>query len=82
MAVALRRGNNMGYSGNSDQTILFKTPINHIIITTSFAGALISVDRGQTFISVPSGNHSFRVGITKEIRIQSTGDWQFTAEQA
>ncbi len=82
MVINLNRTNNVGFSGSGNDTILLGSPINYITITASFKGLLFSVDKGQTFASVPSGTHSFRVGLTREIRIQSTDTWQFIGEQA
>ncbi len=82
MAINLSKSNNVGFSGSGDETIFLSSPINYITITASFQGLLFSVDKGQTFISVPSGTHSFRTGLVTEIRIQSTATWQFIGEQA
>lgn len=82
MAVTLIRKNNFGYDGSGDETLILGAQVNHITITASIVGLLLSVDKGQTFISIPSGTHSFRVGWTDEIRIQSEQDWEFIAEQA
>lgn len=82
MAINLRNKNNFGYDGSGDETLILSDPVNYITITASIAGLLLSVDKGQTFISVPSGTHSFRVGLTKDIRIQSGQDWELIAEKA
>ena len=82
MDITLVRLNNMGHEGTGNQVLILRAPINHVTITAAFTGLLLSSDKGQTFISVPVGTHSFRVGITKQIRIQAEDAWQITLEQA
>lgn len=80
MAVTLGGSSNIGLASFGNETVILPIAINHIIITADFDGLLISTNKGQTFISISSGTHSFRVGLTTEIIIESVGNWQFIGE--
>jgi len=82
VAIVLGKTNNIGFDGYGDETFELQLPINHITISAAFSGLLISTDKGQTFISLGSGMHSFRVGLTNKIIIRSSSSWQFVAERA
>jgi len=82
MVINANNINNIGLEGTGNETVTLSSPVNYITITASFNGLLFSADKGQTFISVPSGTHSFRFGLTNQLQIQSTGQWELLAELA
>lgn len=80
MVINVNNTNNTGIEGSGNETIVLSSPVNYITITASFQGLLFSPDKGQTFVSVPSGTNNFRIGTTKQLIIQSTGQWEVLAE--
>ena len=81
MPFNLNHGSNVGIDSSGNASLFLDSPVNYITITSEFPGLLFSVDKGQTFISVPVGTHSFKVGITNKIMVQSNQSWQIIAEK-
>jgi len=75
-------GSSRSFSGSGNASILLDAPINYITVSVQKESARLSVDGGQTFINLIAGIHSFRIGITRIVKIQSTQTWQFIGEKA
>lgn len=70
-------------NGTTDETITFDKPINYLNVYVA-AGVTfaISLDKGENFMSMPAGFHSFKIGSVKEIQIQADGEWELIGVQA
>ena len=69
-------------SGVEYEEITFDRPVNYINIFVSTGNtASLSVDRGQNFITITAGFHSFAIGSVDEIVVSGTGAWQILAVQ-
>lgn len=79
MAVNAHNSSNVMVDGYGNEIVGLSAPANYVTITAGFGGLLFSSDKAQTFISVPSGTHSFRIGITNQLQIRSSGEWQIIA---
>lgn len=75
-------GSCRSFSGQGNAAISIDAPINYITVSVQKQSIRLSVDNGQTYISLTPGVHSFRIGITKIIRIQAEETWQFIGEKA
>ncbi len=69
--------------GTTDETVVFDKPINYlnIFVGTGVTFA-VSLDKGENFLSLPVGFHSFFIGHVKEVQVQSSGAWQLIGVQA
>lgn len=69
--------------GTADDTIVFDKPIGHLNINVGASVTFsISLDKGENYMTLPSGFHQFPVSPISEIRIQSSGAWQLIAVQS
>lgn len=70
-------------NGTSDGTVTFDKPIDHLnVYVASGVTFSLSLDKGENFMSLPAGFHSFRIGAVKEVRVQSDGEWEMIGVQA
>lgn len=70
-------------SGAVDGTVIFDKPVNHLNVFVAAGVTLaISLDKGENFMSLPAGFHSFRIGPVLEVQIQSDGEWDLIGVQA
>ena len=70
-------------NGTGDDTVTFDKPIDYLnVYIASGVTFAISLDRGQNFMSMPDGFHSFRIGPVTEVQIQSDGEWELIGVQA
>ena len=70
-------------NGTEDGTVTFDKPIDHLnVYVASGVTLAISLDKGQNFMSLPEGFHSFRIGPVSEVQIQSDGEWELIGVQA
>lgn len=73
---------NIFKSGTGNATLSFDRAVDYININVAASVTLsLSVD-GTNYMTIPSGLHSFRIGATFSIWINSTGAWQLIAVQA
>lgn len=74
---------NMFASGSGDDTVLFEKAVDYLNVFVDTGATFgLSLDKGENFITLPAGFHSFRIGPTKEIQVTSDGDWQLVGVQA
>jgi hypothetical protein len=74
---------NTFFDGTTDDTAVFDRPVNHLLIFVSTGTTFsFSLDRGESFMTLPAGFHSFPIGAVSEVHVQSTGAWQLIGEQA
>ena len=68
--------------GTTDDTIIFDKPVDYlnIFVGTGVTFAL-SLDKGNNFISLPAGFHSFRISAIKEVQVEANGAWQLIGVQ-
>ena len=70
-------------SGTTDETVVFPRAVNYLnVFVAASVTFSLSVDKGENFISLPAGFHSFFVGPITEVQVQSTGAWQLIGVQA
>ena len=70
-------------SGTTDGTVVFDKPVNYlnVYVATGVTFA-ISLDKGENFMSMPAGFHSFRIGPVLEVQVWSDGEWEMIGVQA
>jgi len=69
-------------SGAGYKEISFDRPVNYInIFVASGVVASLSLDKGENYISIPAGFHSFTIGSVDEIIVLADGAWQLIAVQ-
>ena len=74
---------NIFASGTEDDTIEFGRSVSHINIYVDTGVTLsISLDKGQNFMTLPAGFHSFDIGPVFEVQVQADGAWQMIAVQS
>lgn len=81
-STSVSTGSTRSFSGQGSTNIGFDTPINYLTVSVQKKSIQLSVDKGQTYINLIAGVHTFRVGLTKNVRIIGTETWQFIGERA
>ena len=70
-------------NGTTDGTVVFDKPIDHLnVYVASGVTFALSLDKGENFMSLPAGFHSFRIGPVLVVRIESDGEWELIGVQA
>jgi len=62
--------------------VTFDKPVGHlnVYVDTGVTFA-ISLDKGASFLTLPAGFHSFKVGSVKELHIEADGVWELVGVQ-
>ena len=70
-------------SGTTDSTVSFDKPVDYLnVYVASGVTFAISLDRGENFMTLPEGFHSFRIGPVREVQIEADGNWDLIGVQA
>ena len=75
--------NNM-FANNTDTpagVINFERPVGYLNINVDNGTFSFSFD-GTNYINLPTGFHSFKVGMTNVLYVTATGDWQLIGVEA
>ena len=68
--------NNYFASGSADYTVGFERPVGYLNVFVSASTTFsISVD-GSNYMTLPSGFHTFPVGLLYTVYVQANGAWQ------
>jgi len=64
-------------------TVEFDKPVDHLnVFVASGVTCSISLDKGNNYITIPAGFHSFRVGLITDVWVLADGAWQLIGVQA
>ena len=74
---------NVFVGGIQDETLVFDRAIGHLNVFVAVAVTFaLSLDKGENYLRLPEGFHSFPIGPVYEVWVKADGEWSMIAIQA